>query len=342
MLKKINILRRKITKLFTKNIGKIDYPIIPIEKAEIKKILICRPNHRLGNQILLASLIQELEQIFPNCKIDLFVKGNLSKIIYKNYDSIDTIILLPKKHFKNLVQYLHGWIKLRSKKYDLAINVINYSSSGRLSTKFSNAKYKFYGDTVTDNERNSDIHIAKSIVYRTRDYLSKIGVKIDHDDIFPLDLRLDKIELEQGKKIINDLSNNAKKIISIFTFATGDKCYSEEWWLKFYGTMKKQFEDYVIIEILPVENVSQINFEAPYFYSKDIREIAGVIANTAIFVGADSGMMHLASASKTPTLGLFKVTNRTVYEPFGNKNKGIDTNEKTFDELIQTIKNILA
>ncbi len=145
MLKKINILRRKITKLFTKNIGKIDYPIIPIEKAEIKKILICRPNHRLGNQILLASLIQELEQIFPNCKIDLFVKGNLSKIIYKNYDSIDTIILLPKKHFKNLVQYLHGWIKLRSKKYDLAINVINYSSSGRLSTKFSNAKYKFYG-----------------------------------------------------------------------------------------------------------------------------------------------------------------------------------------------------
>jgi ADP-heptose:LPS heptosyltransferase len=37
------------------------------------------------------------------------------------------------------------------------------------------------------------------------------------------------------------------------------------------------------------------------FYSKDIREIGAVIANTEIFIGADSGIMHLASASLTPT-----------------------------------------
>jgi ADP-heptose:LPS heptosyltransferase len=41
------------------------------------------------------------------------------------------------------------------------------------------------------------------------------------------------------------------------------------------------------------ENVSQIAFKSPTFYSKDIREIGAVIANTEIFIGADSGIMHL-------------------------------------------------
>jgi hypothetical protein len=38
------------------------------------------------------------------------------------------------------------------------------------------------------------------------------------------------------------------------------------------------------------ENVSQIAFK-PTFYSKDIREIGAVIANTEIFIGADSGII---------------------------------------------------
>ena len=37
----------------------------------IKKILVCRPNHRLGSLLLLQPLVQELESTFPNSKIDL-------------------------------------------------------------------------------------------------------------------------------------------------------------------------------------------------------------------------------------------------------------------------------
>jgi predicted Rossmann-fold nucleotide-binding protein len=57
--------------------------------------------------------------------------------------------------------------------------------------------------------------------------------------------------------------------------------------------------------VLPVENVSQIGFKAPTFYSKDVREIGALMANTEVFIGGDSGIMHLASASKVSTVGLF-------------------------------------
>jgi ADP-heptose:LPS heptosyltransferase len=40
-------------------------------------------------------------------------------------------------------------------------------------------------------------------------------------------------------------------------------------------------------------------------YSKDVREIGALMANTEVFIGGDSGIMHLASASKVSTVGLF-------------------------------------
>jgi ADP-heptose:LPS heptosyltransferase len=59
------------------------------------------------------------------------------------------------------------------------------------------------------------------------------------------------------------------------------------------------------------------------FYSKDIREIGAVIANTEIFIGADSGIMHLASASLTPTVGLFSRPNQVTYAPYNNDSTAI-------------------
>jgi len=46
-----------------------------------------------------------------------------------------------------------------------------------------------------------------------------------------------------------------------------------------------------------------------------------------LFIGNDSGLMHLAAASKIPTIGLFGPTNNKLYAPFGNECYIIRTNE---------------
>lgn len=347
ILTKINIFRRKLTKLLTKNIGNTatneKYDLV--NKEEIKRILICRPNHRLGNQILITPIVKELEEVFPESKIDLFVKGNIASIIFKNYNSIDTIISLPKEHFKHIFKYILCWLQLRVKKYDLVINVVGYSSSGKLSTKFANSTYKYFGYCTYDTEQNlkkiDHTHIAKCPVYALRTYLSNLGITINKTKIPNLDLKLNNLELEEGKVALQKIINNNKKTICLFTYATGDKCYSELWWLEFYEALKAKYTNYNIIEILPVENISKINFKAPSFYSKDIRHICSFIANTSIFIGSDSGMMHLASASKTPTLGLFSVTNLDVYQPYYAKSKGINTNEMDTFKILDIVENIL-
>lgn len=350
MLKKINIYRRKITKTLTSKIDNpslLQYNFRNLDRNAVKRVLISRPNHRLGNMLLITPLVQDVSTIFPNAKIDLFVKGTVAVVIFKNYKEVETLIKLPRQHFKNLGQYISCWTRLRRKKYDFVINCVEQSSSGRLSIKFSNATYKYYGLLANQqilNISESELkHIAKNPVYGFRNFLISNGLVLEKVEVPNLNVMLNESEIVAGESIVKELvEQNNKPTISIFTFATGDKCYSEEWWNEFYNLLIKSFPNYNILEILPVENVSQINFKAPFYYSKDIREITAVIANTAIFIGADSGMMHLASASQTTTFGLFKITVPDTYKPYGNGSLAIDTNICSMEDCIEKIQKILS
>lgn len=346
VLSKVNVYRRNIMRNLTKNIGKpkMQDDFILVDKAEIKKVLICRPNGRLGNLLLITPLVQEVAEMFPNCKIDLFVKGTLAPIIFENYPVVNKTIHLPKKPFKSLFQYLKVWISIKNESYDMVINVDQNSSSGRLAVQFSNAKYKFFGDAIDEQaEKKKDFeHIAKYPVYNFRHYLTKLRLFTNSNKIIaPLDLKLSASEVANGRKILNELVNNDKRTIFIFTYATGAKCLSEDWWEKFYKQITTEYKDYNIVEILPVENVSQIGFKAPTFYSKDIREIGSVIANGDLFIGADSGIMHLSSSVQTPTIGLFSGANIKKYEPYDNCSIAVDINTYTQREYTKTINSIL-
>ena len=59
--------------------------------------------------------------------------------------------------------------------------------------------------------------------------------------------------------------------------------------------------------------------------------------NTKVFIGADSGMMHLAHASNVTTIGLFSVTEPEFYGVYGGNNISIDTNKNDTDYIISTL-----
>lgn len=342
---RINNFRRKLMNSITKNVGssysepkKGDLKI-----EDIKRVLIIRPNHRLGNQLLLTPIVQEVINTFPYCKVDLFVKGGVAFPVFENYKSVNKITQLPKKPFNNLLKYLKSWISIKSKTYDLVINADKNSSSGRLLTQLAKSKFKIFGDAYKDIENDyfDYNHISKYPIYNLRHYLNKIGLPKNESDLPVLNIKLSDSEIHKGKDILDSLINNNKKTICIYTNATGNKCYSEDWWETFYARLLKEYPNYNIIEMLPIENISKINFKAPHFYSKDIREMGAIIKNTSLFVAADNGVMHLASATLTPTLGFFSVTSESIYAPYGNGSVAINTNTTTIKDWIDNINIIL-
>ena len=298
------------------------------------KVLITRPNHRLGNQLLITPLIQEINKQFPNCKIHLIVNGNLSYILLSNYHCVETIFNLPKKPFNNILDYLKKSISLISNQYDIAIVGCEDSNSSKIFVKLSRAKFKIYNSGTT--KLNRPEHIAKIPIYNLRKFLGPSDYLTDR---YPkLSIKLSRQEIEKGNQRIKALFNSNKKTICIFTFATGNKCLSKKWWLKFYKELKTEFTDFNVLEILPNENVSQINYESVHFYSNNLREIASVIENSVVFIGADSGIMHLSSSTNTTTFGLFNVTDPKTYGPYGGNNIPLDTNSVKISEIIERIK----
>lgn len=55
----------------------------------------------------------------------------------------------------------------------------------------------------------------------------------------------------------------------------------------------------------------------------DLPEAAAVLARCALFVGNDSGLMHLSAATGTPTIGLFGPTPAAEYAPVGARAQAV-------------------
>lgn len=222
-----------------------------------------------------------------------------------------------------------------SNKYDLAIAGEEGSNSSKIFVKLSRSTNKIYnsGEFTTDKPT----HISKKPIYSLLKYIEPT-LDLKNYAYPKLTIKLTEDEIKQGNTLLKSLFNNEKETICIYTFATGKKCHSKEWWSETYTALKKEFVNYNILEMLPIENVSQIDFESLHYYSKDLREIAAILENCKVFFGADSGMMHLAAATNTTTMGLFNVTKPKIYAPYGNKNLFIDTNTTQVDEIINQIK----
>lgn len=62
----------------------------------------------------------------------------------------------------------------------------------------------------------------------------------------------------------------------------------------------------------------------------DLLVTAAAMARASLFVGNDSGMMHLAAAAGAPTLGLFGPTDERLYGPWGERTAVVRSPLETF------------
>jgi heptosyltransferase-3 len=69
-------------------------------------------------------------------------------------------------------------------------------------------------------------------------------------------------------------------------------------------------------------------------------EVAACLARCALFVGNDSGLMHLAASAGTPTLGLFGPTPAAEYAPAGPRAAAVLSTSDSMQDL--SVKSALA
>jgi ADP-heptose:LPS heptosyltransferase len=316
----------------------------------IHRVLVCRPNHRLGNAVLISSLLAEIEALYPGAEIDLVTGGDAAQSLFNDRFQVRRVFCLPRKIARHLWFSIGLLRQLRGNSYDLAIDACNGSRSGRLLLAIVKARFKLgFPDEATSaasgwHQWSCPPHLAQRSVLLLR---AAYAGKIDRP-CFPLNLCLSDDEKQQSQRALEAVIHASHPlvgkcpVVGIFANATGAKRYGEQWWVQFVGTLQAALPDVLIVDVLAEHGHSQLGGEFASYYTRDLRRLASVISNMDAFISADCGVMHLAAASGTPTLGLFSVTCPTKYGPFGVADAAVATTGMTAVDVASVVSDWLS
>lgn len=287
-------------------------------------ILICRPNTRLGNTLLLTPLVEELQNTLPGVRIEILSACPAAPEVFQEFPAVRRVYALPFRGVRHPVRYLGTLLDVRHKRYDVIIDPCPNSWTARFLTRHLSGRSKV-GFTIPRKVQGVDIsipfrdaprHMGAYPVYLARRALFRLDPKSSRADEVTLSVRLTDSEREYGREQIRGLlgGEQASRVIAVATHATGPKRFAVPWWRRMMAELQAQLPGARFIEIRPPSGRASLA-ELPGFSSRRTREVAAVIDAAQCFVCADSGLMHLGAATDTLTAGLFKVTLPELYAP---------------------------
>jgi heptosyltransferase-3 len=285
----------------------------------IFRILVLRPNHRLGNTLLLTPLLTELEQRYPGAEIDLVTGCEAADDVFAGFRQVRHVHQLTRRPGHHPVHLLRTLLRLRRNCYDLAIDSTRGSRSGRLLLFLSGARHllglpeskrelREGGSAWPAALNHAPSHFSLDGVYALRCALGLPFMDQDHTWP-PMRIHLRAEEQACGRALLTDLLGHApdgdRQVIALFPNATGNKRLCGDWWLALADALAAAHPQLCFIEMIPGHGQSQLQSRFPAFYSSNVRRMAAVLAQCSGYISADCGVMHLASAAGVPTLGLF-------------------------------------
>ncbi len=307
-------------------------------------ILICRPNTRLGNTLLLTPLVQEIEQQLPGVSVEVLTAYPEAADVFREFPCVRRVHRLPLRGVRHPLAHVLTLLRARAQRYDLVLDPDPRSWSSRFAARLMRGAVKA-GFSSTHKPSGAHVsvpiapappHMARFPVYLLRRAVLGQSAEQALGPTPPLDIRLTGEERAEGVRVLRDLVGDERPVIALAAAATGAKRFAPQWWSALIPALREQARDCALIEIRPPSG--QASFaQLPGFSSPRIRRVAAVIAACELFACADSGLMHLGAASGGATLGLFKVTDPQVYAPYGGRSGALRAQD---DAPAQTAREI--
>jgi ADP-heptose:LPS heptosyltransferase len=293
--------------------------------------------------ILMTPLIQELERVYPGAEIDILAEGGIAEEVFSSFFSVKNIYCLPKRGFKHPVRFLSMLRGIHKTQYDLIIDPCLGSGFSRAMTRHLRGRFSLgFSDDMVRSGLTHPVptevagdHMAQRPINLLRWARARYSGVVDDTSHYPsLDMRLTEEERALGRSMVNRLLEAPQRdllrpVVGIFANATGAKRYSGSWWNDFLTAFKEMNPYADLLELIPMHGHSMLGEEWPGYYSSDIRRMGAVMANMDLMITADCGVMHLAVASRVPTVGMFCVTDASVYAPYGLGNFSLHTQGKS-------------
>jgi len=312
----------------------------PLHEKDFHNILLWMPNW-IGDVILVMPALSALRKKFPHSRITAVAKAPADRLL-SAHPTVDTVMQIPSGPNKGFLAGLRFAGKLRKYQFDLGITFPN-SIHSALLLSISGAKNRLGYDTegrelfLTHPVRVTSL--ARRTEYRV-DYFFNLlsSLKLDPDECRFLPLKKN----QEGKVAEEFLANTGwKENQFLIALHPGTSKPQRGWHVERFGILcQKLGKEYPVkIVVLGKEKEAEMlakirryspDHVVPLPPNMDLREVATLLERCHLFIGNDSGMMHLASMVNTPVVGIFGPGSPLTSGPFMDSEK-IEIVSKNFD-----------
>ena len=292
-----------------------------------KKILITRLRF-IGDIILTTPLIETLKINFPDTELYYLAEKEASKLLIGNPYLSE---IIPLDYKLSNFEYLKFILNLRKNRFDIVIDLFGNPRS-TLLTFLSGAKIKiggayksrnkFYTNIINENQKvNNQIerHLLFASCFDIKQKFVKTKVYLDDE------------EKKEALNILNNIGiDSSKKIVGIYAGATWQ---AKKWFPEKFASLADKVKTDLGLQVLffmAQEDAELINsirekslYDHFYLNNYDIRKTAALLTFVNVFVSNDFGLMHLAPAVETKTIGLFGPGENSIWFPYNEEDGSI-------------------
>lgn len=321
---------------------------------KIKKVLFIRLGN-IGDAILTIPTLREFQRNFPKTKLYVLTSSRTGRI-YDNVGYIDNLIDFNiienngvfKDIYENISIIKKLISKLKKKKFDLIIDMETYSRVTPLITYFSKPRFSISFDSPRQHrgfiyDKKIEYPWDRHEVECFLDLIRILNIKIKNKNLeykFQRDKLVDKLLSENGiskkdKFVIVHSGCNKDWIIKEWPrerFAEVMKSIIKRYNAKIILTGgQNDFEtNEEIIKLAKLPEEAVFNFAGKL----NIHQLAYLISKAKLYVGNDTGPMHLSASVQTPTIGIFGPSTPLKWGPYGKKHLGVHSNINQYPTLI--------
>ena len=284
----------------------------------------------IGETILMLPALDALRKKYPNAQIDVLATSRNKDVFFnnKNINRIFSLRLNPFSIFK--------FILLSMKKYDLVFDMEEYLNVSAIMSFFAGkavvgyshgARAKLYDYKVKYNDKQ---HAVQAFL----DLVREAGIKYDVEKLPNLNFsKSDKNKVDRFLKG-NDVKNN--DFLVCVAPGAAESAKARMWPFERYSELCDEiiakYGAKIIFTGIPEEN-DLVNSIQEKMENKakainaagqiNLNQLFYLISKCKLFIGNDSGPMHVAAAQGIKTLGLFGPNLPVRFGPYGKGNIGL-------------------